>query len=169
MRKLELVRDYNATAHLYNERYREEQEVKITFLLGKLRPKEGDVLIDVGCGTGLLFDYVSSRLMVGVDISINMLREAKKRAKDNVELILGDAEYLPIRDEVADIIVSITVLQLIGNQGACMCEILRCLRKGGSFGIGVLKKGNVPEALLIKSEVYESDTMKDVFCVGRKR
>ncbi len=168
MRKLELVRDYNGTAHLYNERYREEQEIKMAFLLRKLRPKEGDVLVDVGCGTGLLFDYVNCRLMVGVDVSINMLKEAKKRTKENVELILGDAEYLPIRDGVADLILSITVLQLVRNQEVGVCEILRCLRKGGSFGIAILKKGNVPDVLIKKSEVYESDTMKDTFYVGTK-
>ncbi|MCQ5373890.1 MAG: class I SAM-dependent methyltransferase [Candidatus Methanomethylicia archaeon] len=217
MGKLDLLRDYNATAHLYDERYKEEQVPKISFLLGKLKPKEKDVLLDVGCGTGLLFEKVNCGLIVGVDISLNMLREAKKRAKGvvrpcagvtevgaeteveggaeikaevlgkamggessesqqnpvggikgNVELILADAEFLPIRGGSVDIVVSVTALQLTGGQEKAISEILRVLKDQGSFGISIIKKANLPNGLPKGTEIYDLDGMKDFFCVGKK-
>ncbi|NHV59900.1 MAG: class I SAM-dependent methyltransferase [Candidatus Verstraetearchaeota archaeon] len=217
MGKLDLLRDYNATAHLYDERYKEEQMPKISFLLGKLKPKEKDVLLDVGCGTGLLFEKVNCGLIVGVDISLNMLREAKKRAKGvvrpcagvteagaeteveggaeigaevlgkamggessesqqnpvggimgNVELILADAEFLPIRGGSVDIVVSVTALQLTGGQEKAISEILRVLKDQGSFGISIIKKANLPNGLPKGTEIYDLDGMKDFFCVGKK-
>ncbi|MCX8182447.1 MAG: methyltransferase domain-containing protein [Candidatus Methanomethyliaceae archaeon] len=178
---MELLRDYNATAHLYDKRYRDEQIPKINFLLDKLRPKEGDILLDVGCGTGLLFERVSCRLILGVDISINMLREAKKRAREgagskqnpfgkikDVELILADAEFLPIRSGSMDIVVSITALQLAGDQDRAIYEMLRVLKDQGSFGISIIKKASIPKGLPNGTEVYDMEEIKDVFCVGRK-
>lgn len=175
MRKLKLVRDYNATAYLYDERYKEEQIVKMSFLLGILRPKENDILLDVGCGTGLLFEMLECRLMVGVDISINMLREAKRRIEkdpklmERVELVLGDAEFLPIRSESMDVCVSVTALQLAGDQGVAVSEILRCLKEKGFFGISIIKKAKIPSDLPEGTEVYDVEGIKDVFCIGRKR
>ncbi|MBC7113063.1 MAG: class I SAM-dependent methyltransferase [Candidatus Methanomethyliales bacterium] len=220
MGKLDLLRDYNATAHLYDERYKEEQMPKISFLLGKLRPKEKDLLLDVGCGTGLLFEKVNCKLIVGVDISLNMLREAKKRAtgvtnvysggakaaearaeteverdaergaevgakalggeslesqqklvgriKDNVELILADAEFLPIRSGSVDIVVSVTALQLTEDQEKAISEIMRVLKDQGSFGISIIKKASVPNGLPKGTEIYDLDEMRDVFCVFKK-
>ena len=175
MGKLELVRDYNATAHLYDERYKEEQIVKMSFLLGKLRPTENDILLDVGCGTGLLFEMLECRLMVGVDISINMLREAKRRIEkdpklmERAELILGDAEFLPIRNGSVDVCVSVTALQLAGDQGGAVSEILRCLKEKGSFGISIIRKAEIPSDLPEGTEVYDVEDIKDVFCIRRKK
>lgn len=179
MGKLELVRDYNATAHLYDDRYRDEQIPKISFLLDKIRPKKDDVLVDVGCGTGLLFERANCGLIVGVDISINMLREAKKRASSeskqssmgktkDVELILADAEFLPIRTESVDVAVSVTALQLSGDQERAVSEVLRILKDQGSFGIGIIKKAKIPNGLPKGTMLYNVEEMKDIFCVGKK-
>ncbi|MEM4644182.1 MAG: methyltransferase domain-containing protein [Candidatus Methanomethylicaceae archaeon] len=179
MGKLELVRSYNATAHLYDDRYKDEQMPKISFLLDKIRPKEGDILLDVGCGTGLLFERANCRLIVGVDISINMLREAKKRAAaeskqksdgkiKDVELILADAEFLPIRSESVDVVVSITALQLSGDQESAVSEVLRVLKDQGSFGIGIIKKAKIPNGLPKGTEIHNVEVLRDIFCVGKK-
>ncbi|MGQ9759707.1 MAG: class I SAM-dependent methyltransferase [Candidatus Methanomethylicaceae archaeon] len=168
MGKRELIRDYNATAHLYDERYRQEQILKIGFLLGKIRPKEDNVLLDVGCGTGLLFEFVNCKFIVGIDISINMLKEARKRAGKNVELILGDAEFLPIKSGSADIVMSITVAQLFMDQERFMSEVKRSLKRGGVFGISLLRKAKVPGTIPKEADIYESENMKDIFCIGRK-
>lgn len=162
--KFEIMKMYNTTAHLYNMRYEEEQKLKISFLLNKLRPKEDEILLDIGCGTGILFKMVNCKIIIGVDISINMLREIKDREKIN--LILADGEYLPIRDESIDIITSVTVLNLIIDKKQFLNEIIRCLKRGGRFGISLL---NIEEPPMLEgTEIYEIENMKEVFIFGKK-
>ncbi len=79
-----------------------------------LRLKRGDVVLDVGCGTGLNFsplrDAVGSEgLVIGLDSSPHMLNVAQRRIQrrsfDNVHLIEGDAMDFPpscVDDVLAD-------------------------------------------------------------------
>ncbi|RZN56366.1 MAG: hypothetical protein DSO09_01485 [Candidatus Methanomethylicota archaeon] len=166
MKKRNLMEEYNTTAYLYNMRYKEEQELKISFLLGRIKPKEDEILIDVGCGTGILFKMVKCKEIIGIDISINMIREAKKIGK--AELILADGENLPLRDEIADIVMSITVIDLAENKEKFFSEIIRCLKRNGRFGISILKHSNIPKNIPEDTEIYESDTMKSIFLIGKK-
>jgi ubiquinone/menaquinone biosynthesis C-methylase UbiE len=166
MKKRNLMEEYNTTAYLYNMRYKEEQELKISFLLGRIKPKEDEILIDVGCGTGILFKMVKCKEIIGIDISINMIREAKKIGK--AELILADGENLPLRDEIADIVMSVTVIDLAENKEKFFSEIIRCLKRNGRFGISILKHSNIPKNIPGDTEIYESDTMKSIFLIGKK-
>ncbi|MCQ5340207.1 MAG: class I SAM-dependent methyltransferase [Candidatus Verstraetearchaeota archaeon] len=166
MKKRNLMEEYNTTAYLYNMRYKEEQELKISFLLGRIKPKEDEILIDVGCGTGILFKMVKCKEIIGIDISINMIREAKKIGK--AELILADGENLPLRDEIADIVMSVTVIDLAENKEKFFSEIIRCLKRNGRFGISILKHSNIPKNIPEDTEIYESDTMKSIFLIGKK-
>lgn len=163
-KKLCVMKMYNATAHLYNMRYEEEQRLKISFILNKIKPKENEVVLDIGCGTGILFKMVNCKSIIGVDISINMLKEAKKEGK--ADLILADGEYLPIKDESVDVVISATVLNLVEDKERFLNEAMRCLKKGGRFCISLLRREKTP--ILKNVEIYESETMKDVFIFGEK-
>jgi len=70
-----------------------------------LELKEGDVVIDLGCGTGLSFPLIMEKIgpdgkLIGVDISSAMLSVAKDRVNStrwqNVELIHSDIEEYEI-------------------------------------------------------------------------
>ncbi|MDH5806284.1 MAG: class I SAM-dependent methyltransferase [Candidatus Methanomethylicaceae archaeon] len=162
--KMQIIKMYNATAHLYNMRYEDEQKLKISFILNKIRPKEDEIILDIGCGTGILFKMTNCKNIIGIDISINMLKEAKKGKK--ADLILADGEFLPIRSESVDIVISTTVLNLVKNKENFLNEAMRCLKKGGRFCISILKKEK--PLILENTEIYESETMKDIFIFGKK-
>ena len=60
---------------------------------------QGDHVLDVGCGTGVLFPYYLSHgvsSLLGVDLSPEMISFAKKKVSDpRVSLVCADAETYP--------------------------------------------------------------------------
>lgn len=78
----------------------------------RLQLRRGEVVVDVGCGTGLNFEYVMDRVgpsgaVIGVDLSPDMLRVTRERVQragwPNVVLIESSAEAaeLPQRADAA--------------------------------------------------------------------
>lgn len=96
-----------------------------------ISPKPGERILLSGIGTGadlpLLPDTVS---VVGVDLSPEMLVRADDRGR-NVQLVLGDAQSLPIGDSRFDIVVLNLVLSVVPDGATCLKEGLRVLRPGG--------------------------------------
>ena len=109
-----LIKDrYNELgARLYDLMYGEEQRAKYREALGIVRVTSGQIALDNGCGTGLFLSELKS-IAVGLDLSQVLLREARKRVllKEEIHLINGDTENLPIRNNVIDITFNFTVLQ----------------------------------------------------------
>ena len=74
--------------------------------------KEGDRILDVGCGKGfLLYDFtkaVPGLELSGIDISRYAIENAKEEIKDR--LLVGNATSLPYPDNYFDFVYSITTL-----------------------------------------------------------
>lgn len=76
-------------------------------------------ILDVGCGTGHLLaslreQYQHSRLY-GLDLAYNMTRCASERLGTDAQLVNADAEHLPFRDGMFDLLVSTSTLQWLDN------------------------------------------------------
>jgi ubiquinone/menaquinone biosynthesis C-methylase UbiE len=78
-----------------------------------LNLNNGDLIVDLGCGTGLCFPLLMEKIgtngkLLGVDISTEMLSVAKERVKDagwsNVELIHSDIEEFEFPTEINGLI-----------------------------------------------------------------
>lgn len=95
-----------------------------------LLPADAAVL-ELGAGTGRNFSlYPGSRLAVASEISIEMLRIAKGRAKA-IELVQADAQWLPFADNCFDAAFATLVFCSIPDPTAAFVEIKRVLRPGG--------------------------------------
>ena len=84
------MRHYNHSAKVYDTQYSQEQNSKIKTTLESLQLKKQSLILDAGCGTGLFFPYIAetAKLIVGTDISAGILREAKKKAKQYLNVCL---------------------------------------------------------------------------------
>ena len=67
----------------------------------------------------------------------------------------GDIDAMPVSNNVADVIVSNCVLNLVPNKQKVIGEIFRTLKPGGHFSISdIVLVGNLPDALKEDAEMY---------------
>ena len=98
--------------------------------------KKGDVVLDLGCGTGLLFkDLIAavgkSGKVIAIDISPKMIKKAQdkidKNNWKNIELICADLTKKDLNIK-ADAAIFCLVLSLIPNYEEIICKTLRLLK-----------------------------------------
>jgi 2-polyprenyl-6-hydroxyphenyl methylase/3-demethylubiquinone-9 3-methyltransferase len=92
----------------------------------------GDLLLDLACGAGLLAPHVAGRgyRHVGLDLSASALVQAREHG---VAPVRGDVLRLPLRDEVASVVVAGEVLEHVRDPDLLVTEACRVLRPGGTL------------------------------------
>jgi SAM-dependent methyltransferase len=128
------------------------------------RIKKGDVVVDLGSGAGndcfiARHETGETGKVIGVDFTPAMVDKARANAEvrgfNNVEFRQGDIEHMPISANVADVIVSNCVLNLVPNKNGVFQEIYRVLKPGGHFSISdVVLIGALPDGLRKDAEMY---------------
>jgi ubiquinone/menaquinone biosynthesis C-methylase UbiE len=77
--------------------------------------KGGESILDFGCGTGRLTEFMAKdfKRVVGTDISATMIARGKQRLKNlkNVELLETDGHSIPLPDSSLDYVFSYLVFQ----------------------------------------------------------
>jgi len=145
-KKRTIIRRYDAAANIYNARYATEQTAKIDAALKYLKKESYGPILDVGCGTGILFDRIrdSADTIVGLDFSSKTLLEAEKHLRvgnlASVHLIRADADNMPFGDDVFSHVFAMTILQNSPNPIETLTEITRVAQNHAVFVITGLKK-----------------------------
>ena len=126
--------------------------------------KEGDVVVDLGSGAGndcfvARRSVGASGKVIGIDFTPAMIEKARANAEKmgyhNVEFRQGDIEHMPITSNIADVVVSNCVLNLVPNKHAVIQDIFRVLKPGGHFSISdVVLVGALPAGLRNAAEMY---------------
>lgn len=104
-----------------------------------LRPRLGDRLLDVGCGTGDVVRALAGLVgahgtVVGIEPSATMLDEARRRTGErshNVEFRSGDIARLDFDDATFDGVTCERVFQHLDTPDAALAELVRVIRPGG--------------------------------------
>ena len=119
--------------------------------INHLKIKEGQSLIDLGCGAGMDIFITKMKnpkvgMLYGLDRLDSMLEKAKKvrdnKKFDNIEFIKGELINIPLVDGAVDRVISNCVINLEPDKQKVYDEIYRILKEGGMFVISdiILKK-----------------------------
>ncbi len=167
-KKRRTMRHYDQLSRVYDAQYAKEQKAKINATLNNLKLGQNELILDVGCGTGLLFEHVtdSAGLLVGVDASSKILKEAQKRARLllNVVIVRADVDCTPFQNQVFHSIFAITILQNMPNPLRTLQEMKRVSRPGSRIIVTGLRKKFTKECfinLLIEAELDVSTLTMD--------
>ena len=107
-------------------------------LVDAVAPRDGERLLDVATGTGMVAGELLARAsctVVGLDQSPQMLSAARERFargdSDRVQLLEGQAEALPFPDESFEALTFTYLLRYVDDPRATLAELARVLRGGG--------------------------------------
>jgi demethylmenaquinone methyltransferase / 2-methoxy-6-polyprenyl-1,4-benzoquinol methylase len=103
---------------------------------GAVAAPPGSLVLDLGCGTGRLGERLAGRhRMVGVDVSMEMLRACRARLGGRFPVVQGSAFALPFADGTFGGAVSAFVLRNLADFQAAFAECARVLVAGASVSI----------------------------------
>ncbi len=117
-----------------------EQADKIFKLLSHLDLKRCDSVLDIGCGTGVLFPFLTQLTqgqanIFASDFAEGMVKKAAQKNYAHIKLLCGCARYLPFHNNSIDLIIAFHVFPHIRGMQLALKECWRILKSNGELAI----------------------------------
>jgi len=107
-------------------------------------PAKNEQVLDVGTGTGLVAHLVGPRvnpgLVIGIDLSSNMLSIARSRMAKNIQFVGMAAENLVFRPATFDLVTMGEALAYFADPTTALEEAHRVLRPGGRLAVSCQRR-----------------------------
>ena len=120
-----------------------QTERQIQFLKSHLKP--AGYVLDLACGSGRHSIVLSAEgyMMVGLDVSLRLLKIAKQRSQD-IAVVLGDIRFLPFKTGTFDAAVSVDTsfgyLPSEADDKVSLSEVRRVMTQEGLLVIDVFNR-----------------------------
>jgi len=129
--KLSKTNIYKELAEIFDERYSNHDYQKIADYF--TNQKRMNSVLELGVGTGFWSNFIkNSEKYVGIDISIEMLKKAKRNA---INPIRANVEEIPIKNSSFEFVFLVNVIHQIEQKLQTLSEINRILRVNGKLSI----------------------------------
>jgi len=112
-----------------------------------LRPPQGGLILDFGCGNGIQTMLFASHFdrVIGLDINQPYVEAFAARVRgagleDRIEAVHFDGQRFPLETATVDYAVSFEVLEHVEDEAGALAELARVIRPGGSLVMSVPNK-----------------------------
>lgn len=136
---------FDRIAHDWEENHCQEKDKgRLAELFRHFSINKGEVVLDIGCGTGRLVPFLrklvgSEGRIIESDFSSQMLKIGKsKHADNNVFFIQADAQRIPFRENVFDAIICFALFPHLPDKKSVLVEFGRILKQGKILSIAHL-------------------------------
>jgi len=96
-------------------------------MMKSLHGSKNKSIVDIGCGTSDYLKWLADdfKKLVGVDISVEMLKLCREDLGKSIELVAADALHLPFKDGAFDISTTFQALHHFPNWKKALTEMVR--------------------------------------------
>jgi ubiquinone/menaquinone biosynthesis C-methylase UbiE len=114
---------------------------QLQVLLEMLDLQEGDRVLDLGCGLGMVSEYISDRTgahVTGIDYASRAIEEARRRTEtksDRITFENGDMDAIDLRPESFDAIIAIDSLYFTADMKVLIGKLKKSLKPDGHLAI----------------------------------
>ena len=125
--------EYDARETAYYSKF---PKISCRDVADRLRSISYEKLLDVGCGTGYLFELLLAQREAeyhGLDLSSEMLKMAEAKFNGSVALVEGSADRLPYADDSFDVVTCIQSFHHYPDPDKAMQEAFRVLKPEGLY------------------------------------
>lgn len=166
---------YDALSSGYDELYGPEQSHKERTVIDLVRGRHFSILVDIGCGSATLLRDAAPLydFAVGIDLSLKMLNEAKKKKSTKIDIVLATSRMLPLRDRLVDCAVSISTLKRDSSLWQVQNELRRICRKNATLAVSIFGDPGCeapfgPPDLVLSSRMSDRESLYFVELGGSK-
>jgi ubiquinone/menaquinone biosynthesis C-methylase UbiE len=159
MPAVSLMLDTRELAELYEQQSADRQFKAGQVLVDELGTREGEAVLDIGCGTGLLAAYVADRVgptgnVHGIDPLPLRIEVARQKARHNLHFAVGNAYDLgAFASGEFDVVYLNAVFHWLPEKREPLRQIARVLKSGGRVGISTGSRDQPNPLHVIKAEV----------------
>lgn len=171
MNKREIAAYFDRQAPLWDAHMVTDDE-KIRLILDTAGVTRHATVLDVACGTGVLFPYYLARnvsRVIGVDISQEMTRIAIAKQNDpRIEVLCGDIETLPVHLR-CDCCVVYNAFPHFEDPARLIARLAGWVKPGGrltvahSMGLEALRRHHAGRAEQVSREMLPPDALAALF------
>lgn len=129
---MEIIEDIDYK--LYHSKIRVQRywiRARVKKILEMVSSCNANVILDVGCGTGVITELIGKDRVVGIDIDKNCIKFATKRVRTK-SFVIGDATILPFKNNYFDLVVAAELIEHVDSP-LFIKEVKRILKSGGYF------------------------------------
>ncbi|MFV2044813.1 MAG: class I SAM-dependent methyltransferase, partial [Anaerolineales bacterium] len=122
----------------------------------KLAP--GSMVLDAGCGTGVILDRLQSSYgtkSFGIDVSAKSLTRHRNSGQGGNRNSMADARQIPLADNVFDLAISLDVLEHMQSPEDAVREMMRVTRPGGWVVLYAVSRENRFTWIWMLTSFYE--------------
>jgi SAM-dependent methyltransferase len=112
---------------------------QIDYLVQTACPRPGERLLDLGCGKGLLAEYISDKTgtsALGIDYIPEAIEQALERTRekrDRLSFSISNFDHLDFPNRSFDTIISVDTLYMPTDLAATLCRLKAMLKSGGQM------------------------------------